>query len=245
MHAEIYTARVAGDGTLTASGSFSGVYIQETPLKKLSFLAATAFMTFGIATAQAAPPDKPGHVDPMPGTKSEAISATKDKLGHAVGLVSAEMTSTTKGFVTAAATTDMYEVEAAKIASTRSHDAMVKKFAKNMISAHTKTTGELKSIVADEKLAVTPPSTLDTRRQTMIDNLRGAKDADFDERYIDQQVDAHEEALILMRGYHDSGDNATLKKFAGNVENAVKMHLSMAKRMDKKSEAMEEKNEKH
>ena len=214
-------------------------------MKKLSFLTAAAFMTFGLATAQAAPPDKPGHVDPMPGTKSEAMSATKDKLGHAVGVISAEMTSTTKGFVTAAATTDMYEVEAAKIASTRSHDAMVKKFAKTMIAAHTKTTGELKSIVADEKLAVIPPSTLDTRRQTMIDNLRGAKDADFDERYIDQQVDAHEEALILMRGYHNRGDNASLKRFAGNVENAVKMHLSMAKRMDKKYEAMEEKNEKH
>ena len=79
----------------------------------------------------------------------------------------------------------------------------------------------------------------------MIDDLRGAKEADFDERYADQQVDAHEEALIVMRGYHKSGDNESLKKFAGNVENAVKMHLSMAKRLDKKSEAMEEKNEKH
>ena len=214
-------------------------------MKKISFLTTAAVVTFGLASALAAPPDKPGHVDPMPGTKSEAMSATKDTLGHAVGVVSAEMTSTTKGFVTAAATTDMYEVEAAKIASTRSHDAMVKTFAKNMIAAHTKTTNELKSIVADQKLAVTPPSTLDTRRQTMIDNLRGAKDADFDERYIDQQVAAHEEALILMRGYHNSGDNAALKKFARNVENAVKMHLSMAKQMDKKSEAMEEKNEKH
>ena len=94
-------------------------------------------------------------------------------------------------------------------------------------------------------MGVSPPATLDTRRQVMIDNLRGAKDADFDERYIDQQVDAHEEALIVMRGYHKSGDNEPLKKFAGNVENAVKMHLSMAKRMDKKSDAMEEKYEKH
>jgi putative membrane protein len=173
------------------------------------------------------------------------MSATKDKLGHAVGTVSAEMTTTTKGFVTAAATTDMYEVEAAKIATTRSNGPMVKKFANTMISAHTKTTNQLKSIVAAEKLAVTLPATLDTRRQSMIENLRGAKDEDFDERYISQQVDAHEEALILVRGYHNSGDNASLKKFAGEVENAVKMHLSMAKRLDKRLEAMEEKNEKH
>lgn len=214
-------------------------------MKKHIFLTATALALFNVTALHAAPPEKPGHVDPIAGTKSEAISATKDKLGHAVGIVSAEMTTTTAGFVSAAASSDMYEVEAAKIALMRSHDTMVKKFAKNMISAHTKTTAELKEIVADEKLTVTPPSTLDTRRQTMIDDLRGAKDADFDERYIDQQVDAHEEALIVMRGYHNSGDNESLKKFAGNVENAVKMHLSMAKRMDKRSEAMEAKNEKH
>jgi len=214
-------------------------------LKKHLFFAATTLALLHITPAMAAPPEKPGHVDPTPGTKSEAMSATKDKLGHAVGLVSAEMTTTTKGFVTAAAGTDLYEVTAAKIAATRSHDAAVTKFAKEMIAAHTKTTAELKAIVADEKLAVAPPATLDTRRQTMIDDLRGAKEADFDERYADQQVDAHEEALIVMRGYHKSGDNESLKKFAGNVENAVKMHLSMAKRLDKKSEAMEEKNEKH
>jgi putative membrane protein len=232
-------------GTISAHWSSTGVYIKENPLKKLSFLTAAALMTFNVSAVLAAPPEKPGHVDPMPGTKSEAMSATKDKLGHAIGIVSAEMTTTTKGFVAAAATTDMYEVEAAKIAAGRSHDGMVTKFAKNMIAAHAKTTAELKGIVANEKLDVTLPTTLDTRRQVMIDNLRGSKDADFDERYIGQQVDAHEEALILVRGYHKSGDNKSLKKFAGNVENAVKMHLSMAKRLEKKSDAMEEKNEKH
>jgi putative membrane protein len=205
-------------------------------LKNTLFL-AVPLLTIAALSAHAAPP--------APGTKSEAMSATKDKLGHAVGVVSAEMTTTTKGFVTAAATTDMYEVEAAKIAATRSHGPMVKTFANTMITAHSKTTNQLKSIVADEKLAAALPVTLDARRQSMIDNLRGAKDEDFDERYIGQQVDAHEEALILMRGYHNSGDNASLKKFAGVVENAVKAHLSMAKRLDKKHEAMEEKDKKH
>jgi putative membrane protein len=232
-------------GTFPLRRGFVGIQTEEIPLKKLVLLAATALALVNVTAVNAAPPEKPGHVDPMPGTKSDAMSATKDKMGHAVGIVSAEMTTTTKGFVAAAATTDMYEVEAAKIASMRSHDEMVKKFAKNMISAHTKTTDELKEIVADQKLDLTPPASLDTRRQSMIDDLRGVKAADFDERYIAQQVDAHEEALILMRGYHNSGDNASLKKFAGNVENAVKMHLSMVKRLDKKDEAMEEKNEKH
>ena len=47
-----------------------------------------------------------------------------------------------------------------------------------------------------------------------------------------------------MRGYHNSGDNKSLKKFAGTVENAVKMHLSKAKCLDKKAEKCGEKSEK-
>jgi putative membrane protein len=170
------------------------------------------------------------------------MAATKDKMGHAVGVISAEMTTTTNGFVTAAATSDMYELAAAKIVIDRTHNSAVKRFARTMLSAHTKTTDELTSILATEKLSVTPPSVLDVRRQTMINNLHGMKDADFDERYISQQVDAHEEALILMRGYHNSGDNKALKAFAGSVENAVKMHLGMAERLNK-SLAREEKAE--
>ena len=47
-----------------------------------------------------------------------------------------------------------------------------------------------------------------------------------------------------MRGYHNSGDNKSLKKFSGTVENAVKMHLSMVKRLDKKAEECGEQSEK-
>jgi putative membrane protein len=35
----------------------------------------------------------------------------------------------------------------------------------------------------------------------MLDNLRGAEEEDFDGRYLEQQENAHKEALILMRGY--------------------------------------------
>lgn len=195
--------------------------------------AAVLALSFGLTAANAA--DKPA-----PGTKSEAMSATKDKLNHAVGVVSAEMTTTTNGFVTAAAMSDMYEVQAAKIAETRSHDAKVEKFAKTMETAHTKTTEELKSLLSSEKINVTLPVSLDTRHQSLINDLQGAADADFNERYMAQQVDAHNEALILVRGYHKSGDNKALKKFAGNVENAVKMHLSMATRVSKNVEKKED-----
>jgi len=196
------------------------------------FLSASA-LTLLAGTAMAAPPDKAGHVSPAPGTRSETASAVKDATSGLVGKVSAEMTSTTKGFVTAAAISDMYEVEAGKIAAERSANSAVKDFANHMVEAHTQTTDKLKSILANNDIKVTPPTRLDTRRQNMIDNLRGAKAEDFDHRYVEQQEAAHEEARILMRGYAKDGDNASIKQFASETLPAVKEHLAMVEKIEK------------
>jgi putative membrane protein len=142
------------------------------------------------------------------------------------------MTSTTKGFVTAAAISDMYEVAAGQIAVQRAQSPAVKDFAQKMVDAHTETTTKLKGILADSKINVTLPAHVDHRRQGMLDDLRGAKAQDFDHRYVSQQVAAHKEANILMRGYAKDGDNAALKEFAGTTDKAVKMHLSMAEKLD-------------
>ena len=198
----------------------------------LGAASALFLMTGGmIGGAIAAPADQPGHESPKPGANSEAMSAAEDTVAKLVGAVSAEMTSTTKGFVTAAATSDMYEVAAAKIALQRSASPKVKEFAQMMVDAHTKTTEKLKGIIADNKISVTPPAHVDDRRQGMLDNLRGAAAADFDHRYITQQVAAHTEADILFRGYAKDGDNAAIKDFAAATDKDIKMHLSHAKQL--------------
>ena len=183
------------------------------------------------SAALAAPADQPGHESPAPGSKSNAMSAVEDTTAGAVGTVSAEMTHTTKGFATAAAISDMYEVTAGKIALQRSSNSDVKAFAQQMVEAHTKTTEKLKGLLPSD---IKPPAHVDDRRQGMLDNLRGVSASDFDHRYITQQVAAHKEADILMRGYAKSGDNGAIKGFAGETDQAVKMHLSMAEDLAKK-----------
>jgi len=201
----------------------------ETRMKRL-LTTAGALALIG-ATAFAAPADKPGHKSPAPGTNSETMSAVEDTTAGAVGAVSAEMTSTTKGFATAAAISDMYEVTAGKIALQRSSQADIKAFAQKMVDAHTATTEKLKGLLP---AGITPPAHVDSRRQGMLDNLRGASGADFDHRYAVQQVAAHKEADILMRGYAKDGDNAGIKSFARDTDKNVKMHLSMAQDLEKK-----------
>jgi putative membrane protein len=197
------------------------------------YLGASALSLLLLAgAASAAPSDQPGHVSPAPGTNSNAASAVKDTTAGVVGKVSAEMTHTTKGFVAAAATSDMYEVEAGKIAAKRASSAAVKDFAEHMVKAHTETTNKLKAILASNNISVTPPAHLDDRRQGMIDDLRGAKVADFDTRYVAQQQAAHEEAQFLMRGYAKDGDNPSVKQFASDTLPAVQDHLAMVKKIE-------------
>jgi putative membrane protein len=101
-----------------------------------------------------------------------------------------------------------------------------------MVKAHTETTEKLKAALQEARYDITPPTHVDDRRQIMLDDLRGAKSQDFDHRYIAQQIAAHREADILMRGYAKDGDNQAVKDFANQTDKIVQMHLSMAKELD-------------
>lgn len=169
---------------------------------------------------------------PAPGTNSETVSAVEDAVSGAVGSVDAATTTSTQGFIEAAAISDMYEVEAAKIALQRSQRADVKAFAQKMLDAHTATTNELKRLVSGENIAVTIPTALDSRHKGMIENLTGAAAADFDGRYIDQQEMAHNQASTLFKGYADNGDSAALKQFAATTLAAINTHLGEARALD-------------
>lgn len=197
-----------------------------------SLLGAASALFLLTGAAFAAPADQPDHQSPRAGTDSETMSAVKDGAAGLTGQVSAEMTHTTKGFVDAAAISDMYEVTAGKLAEQRAQSPQVREFAEKMVKVHAQTTDKLKSIMARNNINVTPPAHVDDRRQGMLDDLRGAKSQDFDHRYITQQIAAHKEADILMRGYVREGDNPAVRDFAAATDRVVQMHLAMARKLD-------------
>ena len=193
----------------------------------LMLLAACNQETASTAPAANTPPAQTAQNEPAPGSKNETVSAVKDAVAGAVGTIAAELTTSTKGFVDEAALTDMYEVQAGQLATTRAHAADVKNFGQKMVDDHTKTTNELKSILTKSAPNFMPPMQLDSRREGLLNDLKGAKDEDFEGRYIAQQSNIHNEALILMRGYAKDGDNPDIKTFAANVQPVVQMHIDM------------------
>jgi putative membrane protein len=129
-------------------------------------------------------------------------------------------------FVMMAAASDMYEVQAARIAQKRSKKADVKAFAAMMITDHGKSTAMIKKAVADSgRTDIMPPKALPADKQTMLDALNSASAADFDKTYVEQQVMAHRDALALMQGYASGGDTPQLKDAAGMIAPVVQMHL--------------------
>ena len=134
-------------------------------------------------------------------------------------------------FVRTAAMSDMYEVEAGKIAGQKGQSDAVKQFAQHMVEAHTQTTEELKGIVQAEKISVELPTKLDDKHQRMIDDLNAAHAGDFDKTYAKQQVNAHEKAEKLFSKYADKGDNAAVKAFAAKTLPVIKQHLEEAKKL--------------
>lgn len=160
-----------------------------------------------------------------------AVNTAQDAAAGPVGQMSAQTIGShdTPSFVANAAMSDMYEVEAGKLAQVRGMAADVKAFGKMMADGHTATTAEMKPLAA--AAGQTPPAALDERRKGLLDNLKAAGPADFDRVYVDQQVAAHEEALTLLSGYAANGDDAGLKAFAAKTAPAVQMHLDKANGM--------------
>lgn len=164
-------------------------------------------------------------------TAGAQVNAAQDAAAGPVGQMSAATigSNDTGSFVSNAGQSNMYEIEAGKIAQTRSKNADIKAFAKMMVTDHTALTNEMKPLIA--AAGQTPPAALDERRQGLIDNLKAAADADFDKVYVEQQVNAHEEALTLMQGYSGNGGDAGLKAAAAKTAPKVQAHLDKIKGM--------------
>lgn len=139
---------------------------------------------------------------------------------------------TTQDFVTEAAESDMFEIESSKLALERSNDA-TKKFAQQMIDDHTKTTKELKALVADGQIKAQLPTAMSEDQQETLNDLKAMQGDDFTSQYHSDQVEAHEDAVDLFKRYSEEGEQADLKAWAAKTLPALQHHLDMANELNK------------
>jgi putative membrane protein len=128
------------------------------------------------------------------------------------------------------------EVEAATLAKTKATDTEIKAFARQMETDHT----TMKNEVAEtaQRLGLSTTATdedvLEDHQEDMRKLNEAAAGNDFDDKYIDEQVEAHKNALDKIDDAIEKTQNAEFKALLQKARGAVDGHLKRAEQLDKK-----------
>ena len=163
------------------------------------------------------------------GAATPAEQAATPDANPAATVITPSNEAAAPDFVAKAAASDMFEVEAAKLAQTKAKNPGVKKFADEMVTAHTKSTADLKKAIADSGQTLALPTALPKDLQDKLSDLGKAEN--FDKAYMDNQVDAHQAALDVLQRYAQDGDVPVIKAFAAATAPVVQQHLDMARKI--------------
>lgn len=139
---------------------------------------------------------------------------------------------TAQAFVDAAASSDLYEMGAAKLADAGDHPTAIRSFAQMMLRDHAKSSAALKAAVGEaNNSAKVDNQKLEPQHQAMLDELRAATPATFASVYARQQVAAHQKTLAVLQNYAKSGDSKPLMAFAEKSIPVVEEHLAEARKL--------------
>lgn len=129
-------------------------------------------------------------------------------------------------FVHKASASDQAEMQSSQLALQRAQDPAVKMFARWMITDHTMSTAQLKTIAQSANLQMSTAP--DAQQQQMLHQLQAANGAQFDQQYVAGQVQAHQQAVQLFQQVAQSAGDDPFRTFAQMMLPAMQAHLQAA-----------------
>jgi putative membrane protein len=135
-------------------------------------------------------------------------------------------------FLRKASSINTLEIDAAKIALERSQNDDVRAFAEMLGKDHADAKDRLKDI-ADKQKVDFPKDVLPEHR-SIEDRLKGLKGTQFDQEFVKDMVDGHQQAIDLFQQEANSGQNDQLKGYAQSMLPSLQMHLDKAKQLQTK-----------
>ncbi|HEX3096576.1 MAG TPA: DUF4142 domain-containing protein [Usitatibacter sp.] len=135
-------------------------------------------------------------------------------------------------------TANQVDIDAGKLAESKSKNAEVKAFGKQMVTDHTGVNKQATALA--KKLGVKPEDnpTSESLKKGGADNvkhLKTLKGAEFDKAYVDHEVAYHEQVLdAIDKVLVPSAKNAELKGLIEKVRPAFVAHLEHAKMLQSK-----------
>ncbi len=128
-----------------------------------------------------------------------------------------------EAFARTATAAGLFEIETSRIALEQATNPAIKAFAQKMINDHTAANEQLRQIAGVMPLPTAP----DKPHADLIVALRNAG-TEFDRVYVQQQVDAHREAVTLFTEFSTTGPNGVFRAFAAKTLPALQAHQEMA-----------------
>jgi len=148
-------------------------------------------------------------------------------------LVRAADEVTDKDFLIHALVAGTKEVKLSELAESRSDNADVKQFAKEIINDHKRMNETLAERAKNLKIGVLAGAEQDTK--DAVNTLSKLKGADFDKTYLKMMVEDHQKAIDLHEQFAKStkGDKDLLQCCKDDLEK-IRAHLKRAKELDAK-----------
>ena len=198
--------------------------------RTLSMLAVATLGITGLAWAQTAGQDQNTGAAPDKSMSTGAGQTGQNQTGMqpANTPASADQKITDKDFVQKAVSAGLYEVDAAKLVQDKVSDPQIKQLAKTMESDHKQTNTELTKIAKQSNIDV--PSKPQGADQQMLVQLRQSNDQQLGQQYLQQQIQAHQQAIQLFQQGQQL-QNPELKGFAERTLPKLQEHLQHLQQM--------------
>jgi putative membrane protein len=128
------------------------------------------------------------------------------------------------------------EIEAAALAKTKATDAEIKAFARQVATDHTAMKNEVAE--AAQRLGLPTTATDENVLEDHQEDMRELNEAkagnEFDDKFIDEQVEAHKNALDKIEDAIEKTQNAEFRALLEKARGAIDGHLKRAEALDKK-----------
>ncbi|MDO5370006.1 DUF4142 domain-containing protein [Paracoccus sp. (in: a-proteobacteria)] len=207
-------------------------------MKKLLLITAFSLASVGMAASQSSTPSTDGSTAAAPDSGTAAATTTTTAADGttttttapaADGAAAAMPAMAPQEFVNNAASGGMFEVQSSELALERSQTPAVQEFARMMIADHSAANEELKAIAEGKSLTV--PTEIAGPPAEHMSAVQAAEGGSFDQTYMQHQVQAHEETIMMFQAEAQNGSDPDLRAFAEKTLPALNAHLEQAQGM--------------
>jgi predicted outer membrane protein len=126
----------------------------------------------------------------------------------------------------------MAEIQVCELAIEKSSNDDVRTYAQAMIDEHGQMGREMEKLAADKKLVV--PREIRPEQEMTVDELSSLSGRDFEQRWIQYNIDVHERDIKVFRHYAADEPDADIRAIAKKHGDILGKHLTTAHELGKK-----------